>query len=83
MNDNGKSPMTKLCGLWKAQGRDGAIYYSGKFTFGTRLMIFKNQYKKTERDPDLVVYMAKAEEQKAKAESFPERQEKPDPEIPF
>ncbi|MBU1008476.1 hypothetical protein KKA53_05360 [Candidatus Dependentiae bacterium] len=82
MSEDNKAPMIKLAGLWKGEGKDGAPFYSGKLGYGTRLMLFRNKFKKGDRDPDLVLYLAKSEErtggQSADVSETPE-----DSEIPF
>lgn len=50
--------MIKLCGLWKTEDKDGGIFFSGKLSYSSRLLVFKNKFKKGEKDPDLIVYLA-------------------------
>ena len=55
----------KLTGLWKSTDQSGATYYAGNLSPSVRLLVFKNTFKKTERDPDLVVYAVPAEKRPA------------------
>lgn len=72
MSDN-QQGMIKLCGLWKSQTKDGKTYYSGGLTYSTNLLLFPNTYKKPDdKQPDLVLYLAKKEK----------KEDKPKPEDP-
>ena len=51
----------KLTGLWKNTSKDGQTYYSGSLSPTVRVLVFKNNFKKEDRDPDLVLYLAPAE----------------------
>lgn len=75
---NGTGDIIKLCGLWKNKTKDGKTYYSGGLTYLTNLILFNNEYKRGENDPDLILYIAK-KEQKPKSQE----QEVDDDEIPF
>ena len=69
--------MIKLCGLWRKEGKDGEPFYSGKLGYGVNVLLFKNKFKKADKDPDLVLYLAEAEKKdKVKAEEKTE-------EVPF
>ena len=59
----------KLTGLWKNTDRNGNTYYAGSLGPTVRLLVFKNSYKKEEREPDLIVYLAPAEKREEGAES--------------
>jgi hypothetical protein len=83
MTENNQAPMIKLAGLWKEEGKDNSVFYSGKLGYGTRLLLFRNKYKRDEKDPDLILYLAKSEERKPKGEAFPEPSGEADPDIPF
>jgi len=52
--------LIKLTGLWKKEGQKGA-FYSGRFGLGGVLLVFKNDRKDKETDPDLVAYVGQAE----------------------
>ncbi len=73
MSENQKG-MIKLTGLWKKEGKDGNIFFRGKLSYNTNLLLFKNQYKNSEKDPDLILYIGKAEnkEQQKKPELYNE-----------
>ena len=62
--------LIKLTGLWKKEGKDGNVFFQGKLNYNTNLLLFKNQYKNSEKDPDLILYLGKAEkkEQQKKME---------------
>ena len=51
----------RLCGLWKNESKDGGTYYSGSLSPGVKLLVFKNGFKKENRDPDLIAYLVPAE----------------------
>jgi len=55
--------MIKLTGLWKNETKNGEAFYSGSLCPGARLLLFKNGFKKGDRDPDLVLYIAPADRQ--------------------
>ena len=55
----------KLTGLWKNTDKSGGTYYAGNLSHSLRLLVFKNTFKKTERDPDLVVHAVSAEKRPA------------------
>jgi len=65
-----KNNLIKLTGLWKKEGKDGNVFFQGKLSYNTNLLLFKNQYKNSEKDPDLILYIGKAEnkEQQKKPE---------------
>ncbi len=52
------SDLLKLGGLWKQKDKKGNDYFSGDFTFGTKILIYKNSYKEKENDPDYVAYLS-------------------------
>ena len=57
--------MVKLTGLWK-NTKDGKTYLSG--SLGTaRVLVFPNDHKKTEKDPDFNLVLAPKEEKTAPA----------------
>jgi len=62
--------MIKLTGLWKKEGKEGNVFFQGRLSYSTNLLLFKNQYKNSEKDPDLILYIGKAEkkEQQKKME---------------
>ena len=42
--------------LWKKTSKNGKDYYVGYFR-GSNIIVFKNNYKKEEKHPDLLVYL--------------------------
>ena len=66
----------KLGGLWKNESKDGKTYLSGSFTYGTKILIFPNGFKESEKDPDHIMYLAKTEK-KAQDDDTPDEQETP------
>ena len=48
----------KLTGLWKNTSKDGQTYYAGSLSPTVRVLVFKNTFKKGEKEPDLVLYLA-------------------------
>jgi hypothetical protein len=56
--------MLNLCGLWSGKDKNGDEYLSGKLTYSSRICIFKNKYKKTDKDPDYLIRLCKAEPKK-------------------
>ena len=52
----------RLGGLWKNESKSGGTYYAGKLSAGARLVLFRNDHKKGDNDPDLVLYLAPADQ---------------------
>ena len=52
----------KLTGLWRGQLKDGGQYLSGRLSPTSKLLIYPNTYKKTDKDPDYIAYMAPVRE---------------------
>lgn len=58
-----KDGMIRLLGLWKHQDKHAQDFWSG--TLGTaKIMVFPNGYKRDEKHPDLIVYIAPLEEKR-------------------
>ena len=56
--------MIELTGLWERQDKNGNSVLSG-YIGKAKLVIFKNTYKKTEKQPDYIAYISeKPKEQK-------------------
>ena len=72
-----KNNLIKLTGLWKKEGKDGNVFFQGKLSYNTNLLLFKNQYKNNEKDPDLVLYIGKAEKKEQQKKLEPEGGEIP------
>jgi len=58
MSEDQVPKKVKLTGLWKQQSKSGDVYYSGSLTYSTNLLMFKNKFKKSDRDPDLILYIS-------------------------
>jgi len=72
------SDKVRIGGLWLNQTKDGRSYMAGNFGQG-RILVYKNDYKRGENDPDYVMYIAARQQQ-----SEPEAEETDEPEqIPF
>ena len=52
------SDLIKVGGLWKNKDKNGNDYFSGNFTYGTKLLVMTNSYKDKDNDPDYMVYIA-------------------------
>jgi hypothetical protein len=51
--------MIPLAGLWKKSSSKGSPYYLGHLGYEANLLLFENKFKRDEKDPDLVLYIAK------------------------
>ena len=56
---NKSNDLIKLTGLWKRKSKSGKVYYSGNLSTTAKVLLFKNDNKKNDRDPDLVIYLAR------------------------
>ena len=54
------SDIIKFGALWRQEKSDGTVYYSGRLNRDTKILVFKNKYKKEERHPDLNIFLAPA-----------------------
>mgnify|MGYP003148611609 CR=1 FL=1 len=63
--------LLKLGGVWKNKDKNGNEYFSGNFTFGSKLLIMQNSYKEKNSEPDYIVYLAP---RKAKRDEDDDRQ---------
>ena len=71
--------MVKLAGLWK-QAKDGKTHYlSGNLGPGVKILVFVNKFKKEDKHPDYVVYLAPVEKKGTGSEPSPDTGE----DIPF
>lgn len=57
--------MIQLAALWKKDSKNGRTYYTGKLGDG-RLLLFKNDKKTDEKQPDLILYLVGDEKREAK-----------------
>tara|TARA_R110002110_G_scaffold177997_2_gene382782 strand:+ start:1447 stop:1653 length:207 start_codon:yes stop_codon:yes gene_type:complete len=60
------SGLIKLCGMWKNEDKNGNEYFSGNYTYGTKLLIYTNSFKEKPNDPDYIMYIAKQDKPKDK-----------------
>lgn len=51
-----------LCGLWARTSRNGSRYYVGRLG-AARVLVFENQRKQADEDPDLQVYLQESSRQ--------------------
>jgi len=71
--------MTKLGALWVRTSKAGNKFMSGQIEIEgqkTDLIIFKNKNKKTEKHPDLIIYLSEPREPRPVVDDFED-------EIPF
>jgi len=59
---------TRLTGLWKEKTKDGKAYLSGKLTATSRLLVFPNERKQNDKDPDFNVFVVPVEKRAEKPE---------------
>jgi len=78
MNDG----MIKITSLWKNKSKSGTEYLSG-YLGDSKIMVFPNGYKKEDKHPDYVVYIApnkkKDEGQSDRSNQFPENKQSQEP----
>jgi hypothetical protein len=53
--------LIKLGGLWKNKDKNGRAYLAGKLSPTVRILIFTNEFKTEERQPDYQIYLAPVE----------------------
>jgi len=83
MSEEKKSKPIKLCGLWQHKTQDGKVFYSGKLSYGSQLLVFKNEYKEEDaKKPDLIVYLSEYKK-KEKKEQEDDKSWENEEEIPF
>jgi len=63
MNEE-QAPKIKIGGLWKKEAKDGTVFYQGGLSFSSNLLLFKNKFKRSERDPDLILYISEKKKKK-------------------
>ena len=66
----------KLGGLWKSTTSTGKEYFGGGFALGTRIEIWPNTNKRSDKDPDLTLYIV---EPPPKDGAVPRREHAADP----
>ena len=55
--------LIKIGGLWKNKDKNGNDYFSGTFTYGTKLLVMSNTFKNKDNDPDYMVYLTKKDQE--------------------
>ena len=50
--------LIKIGGLWESTDKNGNKYFSGTFTYGTKLLV-----KEKDNEPDYIVYVTRKEKQ--------------------
>lgn len=68
-NQQGK--LVQLTGLWKGSDKNGNVTLTGSLG-GARLLVFKNNYKKDEKHPDYIVYLAEKQKEQERAPAIEE-----------
>jgi len=68
----------KLTGLWKTTSKEGKVYLSGTLG-GVKVLVFPNEYKKADKDPDFNLFLSPREEKDKPAREV----HGPDPELGF
>ena len=61
--------LLKLGGLWKNQDKNGNDYFSGNFTYGTKLLIMTNTFKEKNTEPDYIAYITKQDKKEDKKDT--------------
>lgn len=57
--------LIRLTGLWKNETKKGGAYLAGSFNPSLRLVIFPNDRKERENDPDFIAYLSPNERQES------------------
>ena len=55
--------LVKIGGLWKNKDKNGNDYFSGNFTYGTKMLVMSNTFKNKDNDPDYMVYITKKDKE--------------------
>ena len=73
--------MKKICGLWIRETKDGRKYFGGD-VLGFPILVFKNDHRKSDRDPEYWLYIAEPRQQGSQHNGDAPPQQDAD-EIPF
>ncbi len=57
------SELIKVTGLWQSEDKNGNLVLSGNLNGNARVVIFTNNYKEAEKEPDYIMYLGKNEKQ--------------------
>lgn len=52
--------MVRISGLWKNTMKGGAVYLKGKMSPVASILVFPNDHKRNDHDPDYFVYLDEA-----------------------
>ena len=55
--------LVKIGGLWKNKDKNGNDYFSGNFTYCTKMLVMSNTFKNKDNDPDYMVYITKKDQE--------------------
>ena len=55
--------LVPIGGLWKNKHKNGNDYFSGNFTYQTKLLVMTNSFKDKENDPDYMVYITRKDKE--------------------
>lgn len=56
--NNKQNDMIRLTGIWKNKSKAGKTYLSGLMSPTSRLLIFPNEHKAKDSDPDYIAFLA-------------------------
>ena len=68
--------MIPISGLWKSTDKKGNEYFSG-YLGSAKLLVFKNTFKKEDKHPDFVIYVAENKKQEEKKDSWKDEEQGP------
>lgn len=69
--------LLKLGGLWKNTDKNGNEYFSGNYTYGTKLLIYRNTFKERDNEPDYILYITKQEKNNSSDSDTPKTDNPP------
>tara|TARA_Y100000310_G_scaffold271169_1_gene285536 strand:- start:2409 stop:2633 length:225 start_codon:yes stop_codon:yes gene_type:complete len=69
--------LLKLGGLWKNTDKNGNEYFSGNYTYGTKLLIYINTFKERDNEPDYILYITKQEKKNSSDSDTPKTDNPP------
>ena len=55
--------LVPIGGLWKNKDKNGNDYFSGNFTYQTKLLVMTNSFKDKENDPDYMDYITRKDKE--------------------
>lgn len=63
----------RVCGFWAKKSQDGKEYHEGTLG-GVQVRLFVNDYKKSDKDPDVVMYFSPRPKEEFKQQPRPPQQ---------